>query len=99
VDATGWSSGGGTFGVRVGARNRDRHFERSWSEIEVEIDGDVHTFPLTPGFWNRCPEFRDSGGDAIRSWLRRHRSLKWPKGHPPRFGLLPLGAGRFRLVP
>ena len=35
---------------------------------------------------------------AIRDWLRRHHTLNWPRRHPPRFQLLPLGEGRFRLV-
>jgi hypothetical protein len=59
-----WSSGRGTFGIRVGNPNRDRHFDRSWTEIEVEIDGNWRPFKLTRGFWNKCPEFRDSGGTS-----------------------------------
>jgi hypothetical protein len=98
VEASAWSSGGGTFGIRVGMRNRDRLFDRSWSQIEVEIDGQFQTFVLTPGFWNKCPEFRDSGGTVIRDWLRQLHTLDWPSGEPPRFQLLPLGGGRFRLL-
>lgn len=98
MEASAWSSGGGTFGIRVGIPNRDHHFSRSRAEIEVEVDGQPHRFALTPGFWNKCPEFRDSGGTVIRDWLRRHRTLDWPTAHPPRFQLLPLGGGRFRLV-
>lgn len=97
MEASAWSSGGGTYGVRVGVANRDRYFEPSWAEIEVEIDGQPHRFALTPGFWNKCPEFRDSGGTAIRDWLRQHHTLDWPKGEPPRFQLKPLGGNRFTL--
>lgn len=98
MEASAWSSSRGTFGIRVGIKNRDRHFKRSWTEIEVEIDGHSYRFSLTPGFWNKCPEFRDSGTAVIREWLQRHHTLKWPTGHPPRFQLFPLGGGRFRLV-
>ena len=89
MEASAWSSGSGAFGIRVGVPNRDQHFDPSWTEIEVEIDGQPRTFALTPGFWNKCPEFRDSGGTVIRDW---------PTGEPPRFQLLPLGGGRFRLI-
>lgn len=97
MEATGWSSGSGTFGIRVGMSNRDKHFLRSWTRIEVEIDGQVCEFKLTPGFWNKCPEFRDSGSTVIRDWLQRQHMTKWPSGRPPRFQLEPLGDGRFRL--
>lgn len=97
--ATAWSNGGGTYGIRVGFPNRDKFFQRSWDDIEVEIDGKAHRFVLTSGFWNRCPEFRDSGAPVIREWLRRQGGLEWPKRHPPRVELLPLGDNRFRLMP
>lgn len=98
MDAKAWNNGEGTYGIRVGFRNRDQFFNPDWTEIKVEVDGAVHTFPITRGFWNRCPEFRDSGSPVIREWLRRHHSLPWPKRHPPRFELIPVGDNRFRLV-
>jgi hypothetical protein len=86
------------FGIRVGIANQSRYFDRLWTEIEVEIEGRPHHFVLTPGFWKKCPEFRDSGGTVIRDWLRKYYTLEWPTGEPPRFQLLPIGGGRFRLV-
>lgn len=99
MEVSAWSSGSGTFGIRVGTPNREQYFNRSWTEIKVEIDGDTHRFSLTSGFWNKCPEFRDTGSEVIQEWLQRHYTIKWPKGYPPRFQLLSLGAARFRLVP
>ena len=99
MQASAWNDGGNTYGIRVGLPNRDRYFDPEWSEIEVELDGRFHTFKLTPSFWRRCPEFRDSGEPIIREWLRRHRSLDWPRGRPPKMELVPLGNGRFRLLP
>ena len=78
MEVSAWTNGGGTYGIRVGFPNRDEFFDKGWAEIEVEIDGRPHHFRLTDGFWNRCPEFRDSGGTAIRDWLRRHRALSVP---------------------
>ncbi len=94
---TGWSNGGGTYGIRIGSRNRSKFFDVNWTEIEVEIDGEVHRLALTDGFRRKCPEFRDRGGPVIREWLRRNRTLSWPKGPPPSMELTPLGGNQFRL--
>jgi hypothetical protein len=99
MQASAWSNGRDTYGIRVGVPNRDEFFEKSWTEIEVEIDGQFHCFALTAGFWHHCPEFRDSGAPVIRDWLRRHRSLTWPPRQPPKAQLVPLGNRRFRLLP
>ena len=98
MEVSGWSNGRGTYGIRVGFPNRAAFFDKSWSEIEVEIDGQFHRFQLRDSFWNRCPEFRDSGGTVIRDWIQRHRALDWTNGQPPRCELVPLGGNRFRLV-
>lgn len=87
------------YGIRVGRPNRDAYFMRSWTSIEVEMGGQWETFTLTPGFWNQCTEFRDSGTPKIRRWLECHFTTDWPKGHPPQFELVPVGEGRFRLEP
>lgn len=98
MDVSAWSNGAKTFGIRVGARNRTRYFDQSWSEIEVEIDGELHSFDLTAGFWNDCPEFRDRGTPVIREWLERSNLMDWPRGQPPRFRLQQLSGNRFRLT-
>ena len=95
MQARAWNDGGSTYGISVGPKNRDEFFDKSWTEIEVEIDDEVHLLPLSKGFWKDCPEFRSP---IIREWLRRHGLTEWPNGHPPRFELIPLNANRFRLV-
>jgi len=98
MEASAWCNGNGTYGIRVGTRNRDRHFERTWKEIEVEMDGQFHRFSLTEGFWDDCPEFRDHGAPIICEWLRQYRTLEWERDCPPRMMLVPLGGGQFRLL-
>jgi hypothetical protein len=97
MDVTTWRSGN-TFGVRVGVANRDKYFDRSWPLIEVEMDGEIHRFGLTAGFWHKCPEFRDKGQPIIRNWLKRHKSVHWARGEPPCMSLIPLKDNHFRLV-
>lgn len=98
MEASVWSGGNGTYGIRVGVQNRALYFHPSHPQIQVEMDGEFKTFRLTAGFWRKCPEFRDSGSATIREWLLRHRCLDWPTGHPPKVELIPLGGSRFRLV-
>ena len=43
MKATGWQNSGGTYGVRVGAANASEYFDKSWTAIEVEIDGQFHS--------------------------------------------------------
>ena len=91
--------GSKTYGVRIGAANRDLYFARNWSEIEVAMDGQFHQFSLTKGFWHKCPEFRDCGKPVIKEWLQRHKTIEWPRSHPPRMSLIPLGDNKFQLIP
>ncbi|SFT96303.1 hypothetical protein SAMN04487956_13920 [Halomonas saccharevitans] len=95
--ATAWSNGKNQYGIRVGMKNRRLHFLTEWESITVFIDGQPHKFKLTSGFWNQCPEFRDSSEPVIKSWLARQEALEWPKGKPPVFDLQPLGGNRFSL--
>ena len=88
-----------TFGIQVGAINRETYFNHAWCEIVVEIDAKPYFFKLTPGFWRKCPEFRDCGQPVIKNWLQRNKTLQWPKGCPPQAKLLPLGENKFRLLP
>ena len=94
MDVSGWSNGGSTFGIRVGAANRDMYFDRSWKRIVLVVDGVDHPISLTAGFWIKCPELR---GGVIRDWLQEQGLDSWQPGKPPRFTLVPLGEARFRL--
>jgi len=92
MNATGWK--GGLLGVRVGKQNRAEHFSKDWDSIEVEIEGVFVSCPLTPRFWERCPEFRER---SIHEWFIKCGLAPWPKGSPPKLELTPLGGRRFRL--
>jgi hypothetical protein len=99
MEVRAWSNGSGTFSVSVGSPNRKRFFDKRWTGIVVEIDGEDHPFALTGGFWRNCPEFRDRGTPVIKQWLRKYRSTEWTRGKPPAMELVPLEGNRFRLVP
>jgi len=86
---------GGTYGIRVGRENAQKWFSKEWTSIDVEIDGRMYTFALSPTFWTTCPEFR---GGPIPHWLEKHGQLSWPKRNPPQFELISLGNNKFRLL-
>jgi len=95
MQVSAWTNGNGTFGVRIGAANREKFFSPHWKEIHVEIEGETHAIPICGGFWRHCPEVRSP---AIRAWLKQHHTLRWAKGDPPRAELIPVGEARFRLA-
>ena len=92
MEAKAWR--GGTYGIRVGRRNAEGYFSKRWANIEVDINGQLHSFALSATFWKDCPEFR---GAVIKDWLSEQGLSPWPKGHPPKVELTPLGGNRFRL--
>lgn len=92
MKATAWK--GGSYGIRVGQSNAKSYFPKQWSNIDVSIAGQVHSFPLSPTFWTTCPEFR---GASIEQWLRSHKLIPWPHRKPPQVTLTHLGPKRFRL--
>lgn len=99
MDVTVWAgSAKKQLGIRIGTQNRQQYFRPGWKEVEVEMDGYVHCFGLTSGFWHDCPEFRDRGQPLIRDWLSRHGLFDWKKGKPPTLVLVPLEGNRFRLL-
>ncbi|MDR3276264.1 MAG: hypothetical protein LBT11_03465 [Treponema sp.] len=97
MEVSAWKNGSGTYGIKVGDDNRDKFFNPSWDWIDVEIEGNIHRFQLTPGFWNDCSEFRDSGATIIHDWLLRQNVIPWQKGKPPKFRLELIDERQFRL--
>jgi hypothetical protein len=93
MEVTAWK--GATYGIRVGKNNVGQYFMSGTKTIDVEIDRNVCTFPLSSTFWTTCPEFR---GKSIGVWLRKNNLIPWPKGQPPKLKLLPLGKNIFRLT-
>lgn len=91
------ASKGATYGIRVGKADVSKYFPRSWKgkDLRININGTYHRFNLSNTFWTSCPEIR---GQPIGRWLSRNRHGSWPKGHPPKFTLIPLCGNRFRLV-
>ena len=88
---------GTTYGVRLkDTGDRDRHFQRKWTWVTVELEGSDTSADITisPAFWRDCPELRSS---AIRDWLWHRGLAPWADHSPPDLVLMPLAGNAFSL--
>jgi len=95
--AAGWTNGQihepGGYGLKIAAADRDRHFDRGWSEVEVDLEGQgPTTIALTESFWRRCTELRSAD---VGRWLLDSGRAPWVKGQPPTIALTPVEGPRF----
>jgi hypothetical protein len=84
-----------TLGLRFGSENRRLFVDPAWTSIHLELDGVVHSVPVTRGFWDDCPEVRSR---AIQQWLIGHDLFPWPHRQPPRIRMVYLGGDGFRAI-
>lgn len=100
---TGWNNGahsrnGAGYGFRVQTADRDAFFQKDWTSIQVELEGEegMVDIPL-PGeaFWseNSAPLV----SPAVGRWLRKNGLAPWARGNPPTFILDPIEGNRFRV--
>ena len=71
--ATGWHNGADPaspagYGIKFTPADRDRHFDPSWSEVELEVGGEVAVLALSASFWQTCSELRSAD---LGRWLPR----------------------------
>jgi hypothetical protein len=101
---TAWNNGqhhptGAGYGLKIDAADRERHFRREWKTVALVLEGGDAPVKVNvgkPSFWGKtCRELISA---EIGRWLMKNGLAPWPKGHPPRLALEPLGeAGRFLL--
>lgn len=93
---SGWYDGHSTYGLRVLEADISLYFRPEWETVSVYLpeEGDPVVIPLTASFWEGSPELRSP---RIKSFFRRHELTGWEKQQPPKFELVPLGEGVFRL--
>jgi len=95
--ASAWRGGrGSVYGLRILGNGRWLYFRQEWSSVQL-LFPDQETpveIPITPSFWERCPELRSP---HIKAFFVRNGLIPWPRDRPPHFSLEPLGGGLFRL--
>jgi hypothetical protein len=82
VLASAWSNGspsrtGAGYGLKFTDEDRDRHFDRHWKTVVLELDGgQTVTASVSEAFWRKCAELRAAG---IGRWLMANEAAPWPK--------------------
>ncbi len=84
---------GAGYGINIPLKIRDTIFKKSWSSIELELDGNIVNIQLTDAFWNRCNEIRSS---EIGKWLIKNDADKWTKGKPTKIQMTQIEENRFK---
>ena len=88
------SKGPGISRLYVGAANVRRHFPRSVSAIELQLDHLRIECGLKPDFWQGRPEIYDS---RLCAWLETRHMNKDRHRTKVRLALVPEGKNSFRL--
>jgi hypothetical protein len=95
---TAWNNGSTGYGLKLQAADRDHYFRKSWQTVLLQLDGwqePVEVNVGKPSFWNgTC---RELISHEIGRWLKEQKLASWPKNHPPKLVLEPLGEDRFSL--
>ena len=101
MDVVGWNNGspdnitGAGYGIRISKDNRKKYFKEEWTNVIVDIEGEVTvSVNLTNSFWKKCSELRSS---MIGKWMIESKLAPWIKGKPPKMKLYPLESNRFKL--
>ena len=103
---TAWPNGrshqsGAGYGLTVSAADRDRHFDRSWGTVFIELPSSPHSVVAEANidkdaFWTgTC---RHLISKDIGSWMIQAGYAPWPKGAPPKFTVRVAGPRRFEVV-
>lgn len=100
---TAWNNGahsrnGAGYGFRVHPADRDAHFQKEWTAIIVEVEGqgDPVEVPLEGhGLWEETPGPLPC--PAVGRWLRHNGLAPWRVGNAPVFILEPVEGNRFRV--
>ena len=102
MKVTAWKNGrfntqGLSFGLKVTANDRDRHFRRIWKSVFIRLPNglDIEVNIDKASFWNNT--CRELISKEIGDWLHEYGHAPWPLGKPPTFELYSQGERNFIL--
>jgi hypothetical protein len=103
---TAWNNGshnssGSGYGFKVDVADRDRHFNRKWREVVVELPtrtglSTVKVNVDKPTFWGK--KCRELINQEIGRWMLQSGCAPWPNRKPPKFDVQASGKGTFRII-
>ena len=100
MNVTTWNNGkqkgsDSVYGVRISKQDRDAHFNKIWTHVEIDIPGaGTIKANLSKSFWGTCLEIRSR---HIGKWLISNSLAPWPKGSPHIVKLTKIRGNKFRL--
>ncbi len=83
-------------GLRVGAENAKRYFEKGTSTIELQLDHLEIQCELGPDFWQGHAEINDR---RLAAWLEAKNFRERPSRLPVPLAMIPSGKNCFKLRP
>ena len=100
-----WNNGehhesGAGYGLEISAADRDAYFNPNWQSVilEIQLDDrviDAEVNVMKKFFWDpNCGELIKK---EIGRWIIGQGYARWPRGHPPRIELIPVGGRRFSI--
>lgn len=77
------------YGIKFTAEDRDRHFDRAWESVVLEMEGFAQTrIVLSESFWRKCSELPSAD---VGRWLLDAGVAPWTSGSPPTIAVNRLG--------
>lgn len=87
----------GSYGLKVSAEDRDKHFKRKWGTIILTLEGENQPFEVNvdkDSFWiGNCRELLHKN---IKDWFFKNKIIPWEKGNPPKIELSKIKDNEFR---
>ena len=93
-------SNGNGYGFRIPIEQREKHFDRSWKSITIELEDDKESKKVKGNiskktFWDiSCGEVISK---HIGTWLIRNGYARWDKNDPPKFNVNIIGTKHFKI--
>jgi len=101
MQVKGWNNGsfsmsGAGYGIRISRQDRDKFFNRGWSKVVIELEGERELIEvrLSDSFWRGCSELRSA---KIGRWMMKNGLAPWERGCPPKLELQQIGDNKFKL--
>lgn len=99
---TAWNNGqhhssGAGYGLRLATIDRDRFFRKDWQSVILELEDQLEQVEISiskTSFWKTCRELISI---EVGRWMLQNKLAPWPRNHPPKLRLEPIGERRFRL--
>lgn len=99
-ETTVWTNGkpniitGSGYGINIPLKVRNTIFQKSWNNLELDLDGSIVYVPISNAFWRKCNEVRSP---EVGKWLIKNNANTWIKGKPTKIEMTQVEGNRFKV--